>query len=149
MQAKVWNRSADTTALKKYFDQHASKYNSKTLSEVKGKVMNDYQDFLEKEWIDELRSQNFVKINQKVLKKLITFYRRKILKKTLFILSIFIFTSCEYLGLEKKDTTQRVPIATVYDQKLYKEDIENLLPKNINKKRQCCFGKKYHKQLGY
>ena len=77
MQAKVWNRSVDTTALKKYFDQHASKYNSKTLSEVKGKVMNDYQDFLEKEWIDELRSQNFVKINQKVLKKLITFYRRK------------------------------------------------------------------------
>ena len=77
MQAKVWNRSADTTALKKYFDQHASKYNSETLSEVKGKVMNDYQDFLEKKWIDELRSQNFVKINQKVLKKLITFYRRK------------------------------------------------------------------------
>ena len=77
MQAKVWNRSADTTALKKYFDQHASKYNSETLSEVKGKVMNDYQDFLEKKWIDELRSQNFVKINQKVLKKLIAFYRRK------------------------------------------------------------------------
>ena len=45
MQAKVWNRSADTTALKKYFDQQASKYNSETLSEVKGKVMNDYQDF--------------------------------------------------------------------------------------------------------
>ena len=56
------------------------------------------------------------------------------MKKTLYILSIFIFISCEYLGLEKKDTDQRVPIATVYDQKLYKEDIEDLLPKNINKK---------------
>ena len=56
------------------------------------------------------------------------------MKKTLYILSIFIFTSCEYLGLEKKDTTLRVPVATVYDQKLYKEDIEDLLPKNINKK---------------
>ena len=56
------------------------------------------------------------------------------MKKTLYILSIFIIISCEYLGLEKKDITQRVPIATVYDQKLYKEDIEDLLPKNINKK---------------
>ena len=56
------------------------------------------------------------------------------MKKTLYILSISIFISCEYLGLEKKDTTQSVPIATVYDQKLYKEDIEDLLPKNINKK---------------
>ena len=56
------------------------------------------------------------------------------MKKTLHILSIFIIISCEYLGLEKKDTTLRVPVATVYDQKLYKEDIEDLLPKNISKK---------------
>ncbi|MBL4604812.1 MAG: hypothetical protein JKY02_03870 [Flavobacteriaceae bacterium] len=41
--------------------------------------------------------------------------------------------SCDYLGLQKKDTKKEEPIATVYNQQLYKQDIKDLLPKNIGK----------------
>ncbi len=43
----------------------------KELSDVKGKVISNYQDFLEKEWIKNLRSNYSVKVNNKVLKKLV------------------------------------------------------------------------------
>ncbi|MEQ6122927.1 hypothetical protein AAON49_01835 [Pseudotenacibaculum sp. MALMAid0570] len=55
------------------------------------------------------------------------------MKKYLVILSIFLLVSCEYLGLEKKEDTTRKPIASVYNQNLYKEDIIDLLPKSIAK----------------
>lgn len=42
--------------------------------------------------------------------------------------------SCEYFGLEKKEASIREPIASVYNQNLYKEDITDLLPKNIDSK---------------
>ena len=48
------------------------------------------------------------------------------------ILSLLVFTSCEYLGLEQKEAPARKPIATVFNQNLYKEDISDLLPKNIS-----------------
>lgn len=51
----------------------------------------------------------------------------------LIILAVLFFSSCEFLGLEKKEAPTRKPIATVYNQNLYKEDIKDLLPKNIDK----------------
>ena len=42
----------------------------KELKDVKGKVISNYQDFLEKEWIKNLRSTYQVKVNKKVFKKL-------------------------------------------------------------------------------
>ena len=77
MQRKIWNKSNDSTALKTYFDQNNAQYKTKDLSKVRGKVMNDYQNFLEKEWIDKLRSDNKVKINKKILKKLEKYYRKE------------------------------------------------------------------------
>lgn len=44
---------------------------SKSLSEARGYAVADYQDFLEKQWIEELRKQYPVKINEDVLKSLI------------------------------------------------------------------------------
>lgn len=44
---------------------------NKSLSEARGYVIADYQDQLEKEWVEELRSSYEVKINQKVFKSLI------------------------------------------------------------------------------
>ena len=38
------------------------------------------------------------------------------------------------MGLEKKEEPTQKPIATVYNQNLFKEDIANLLPKNIDEK---------------
>ena len=39
--------------------------------------MNDFQLYLDQEWIGQLRSENKVKINRKVLKKLKSYYRKE------------------------------------------------------------------------
>lgn len=43
----------------------------KELSETKGKVISDYQDFLEKQWLDELKEKYQVRVNAQVLHSLI------------------------------------------------------------------------------
>ncbi|MBX2890612.1 MAG: peptidylprolyl isomerase [Saprospiraceae bacterium] len=43
----------------------------KTLSEARGYAVADYQDYLEKQWIEELRREYPVKVNEEVLKTLI------------------------------------------------------------------------------
>ncbi|WP_299669059.1 peptidylprolyl isomerase [uncultured Polaribacter sp.] len=78
MQQKIWDKSSkDTLGLKNYFSNHPEKYKSKELEDIKGEVMNDYQNFLEENWIAELRRKNTIKINKKQLKKLIKFYEKK------------------------------------------------------------------------
>lgn len=76
MQRRIWEKSSDSTSLKSYFDKNIVNYD-KPLKEVKGKVMNDYQNFLEEQWVNELRNNNTIKINNKVLKKLIKYYRKE------------------------------------------------------------------------
>lgn len=56
------------------------------------------------------------------------------MRKYLVILSVFLFASCEFLGIEQKEVSTRKPIASVYNQNLYAEDIVDLLPKNIDEK---------------
>ncbi len=56
------------------------------------------------------------------------------MRKYLVILVVFLWASCEFLGIEKKEVSTRKPIASVYNQNLYKEDIVDLLPKNIDRK---------------
>lgn len=43
----------------------------KTLDEARGYIIADYQDFLEKQWVEELQKQYKVKVNQKVFDQLI------------------------------------------------------------------------------
>ena len=43
----------------------------KTLNEVRGKVLSNYQNYLEETWIQELRQKHKVEINKKTLKKVI------------------------------------------------------------------------------
>ena len=77
MQQKIWNISSDTLALKDYFDSHKNSYGTKDFSSIKGKVMNDFQTSLEKEWIPELRANNKVEVNKTILKKILKYYRKK------------------------------------------------------------------------
>lgn len=51
----------------------------------------------------------------------------------MIILTVVLFASCEFLGLEQKEAPTNKPIATVYNQNLYQEDVKDLLPKNIAK----------------
>jgi peptidyl-prolyl cis-trans isomerase SurA len=43
----------------------------KQLKDARGKVISDYQDYIEKEWISELRATYSVKVHKKTLKKII------------------------------------------------------------------------------
>lgn len=43
--------------------------NLKTFDESKGKVINDYQQYLEKNWVTELKREFVVKVNQDVFEK--------------------------------------------------------------------------------
>lgn len=47
----------------------------KEFKEAKGLVMNDYQEYLEKKWIKELRETHQVKINKRALKKITKEYK--------------------------------------------------------------------------
>lgn len=44
----------------------------KTFEEARGAVISDYQNFLEKEWIDSMKSKTTISIDQELVKKLIT-----------------------------------------------------------------------------
>ncbi len=78
MQKKIWDKSSkDTLGLKNHYTQNIKKYNNKEFKKVKGEVMNDYQNFLEKNWITDLRNKSAIEVNKKQLKKLIKFYNKK------------------------------------------------------------------------
>ncbi|MEE9407714.1 MAG: peptidylprolyl isomerase [Polaribacter sp.] len=78
MQQKIWNKSSnDSIGLREYFTKNSKKYTSKKLNTIKGEVMNDYQNFLEKEWIADLRRKSKIKIEKRQLKKLIKHYQTK------------------------------------------------------------------------
>ena len=77
MQQKIWNKSSkDTLGLKNYYTTNSSKYN-KEYDKIKGEVMNDYQTYLEKNWILDLRNKNAIEVNKKQLKKLINSYKKE------------------------------------------------------------------------
>ena len=76
MQQKIWEKSfKDTLGLKNFFEANLSNYEPKELDKIKGEVMNDYQNYLEKNWIADLRRKSV--IDKKQLKKLIKFYKSK------------------------------------------------------------------------
>ena len=78
MQQKIWNKSSkDTLGLKQFFIKNKTNYKEDNLSEVKGQVINDYQNFLEQNWIADLRKNNKIKVNKKQVKKLLKFYHKK------------------------------------------------------------------------
>jgi len=75
MQDKIWNKSTkDTLGLQNYFERHKANYSSRKLEDNKGEVMNDYQNYLEKKWIADLRKKSNIKIRKRQLKKLIKYY---------------------------------------------------------------------------
>ncbi|NVJ88815.1 MAG: peptidylprolyl isomerase [Flavobacteriaceae bacterium] len=77
MQEKIWNKSIkDTLGLKNYFNANLTKYSTKDLNTIKGEVMNDYQNYLENNWITDLRKKAVISINKKTFKKLKKHYNQ-------------------------------------------------------------------------
>ena len=78
MQQKIWEKSSkDTLGLKSFFDANLSKYQPKELKKIKGEVINDYQNFLEKNWIADLRRKSVIQVEKRQLKKIIKAYSSK------------------------------------------------------------------------
>jgi peptidyl-prolyl cis-trans isomerase SurA len=71
----VWQKAADDTAgLENFFEGHINDYAGKEFGEVRGTVIAAYQDYLEKEWIAELKDRYRVSINKKELRKVMEKY---------------------------------------------------------------------------
>ena len=71
MQKKVWSKSSkDTLGLKNFYSNNKEKYNNKTLKEIRGTVINDYQKHLENQLIMNLKKKSKITVKEKVLKKL-------------------------------------------------------------------------------
>lgn len=49
------------------------------------------------------------------------------------LLFLFLFSSCNYFGLKKETSPKDMPIASTFDEELYKDALENLIPTNISK----------------
>jgi len=69
MQEKIWNvASSDSINIKEFYQSNKSKYSS--FDNSRGEIISDYQDFLENNWINELKENNIVIINKKTLKRI-------------------------------------------------------------------------------
>ena len=60
-----WERSRKFEMLKFKLDE-----GQKSLEEARGQISADYQDYLDKRWISELRKKYRVKVNRKLLSKI-------------------------------------------------------------------------------
>ena len=77
MQKKIWTKaSRDTDGLENFFRDHSKIYNTDNLEEIKGKVISDYQEFLEREWLEDLKKETTIKINKKALKTIKKIYNQ-------------------------------------------------------------------------
>lgn len=68
---KVWSKAAaDTTGLKTFYDERAGHQYQEPLDEIRGTVIADYQNYLEEQWLEELREKYDVWINREALGRL-------------------------------------------------------------------------------
>jgi peptidyl-prolyl cis-trans isomerase SurA len=72
LEKKVWEKSKDSINLSNYFNEFKyTKYDNKKLEVIRGNVISDYQNYLEKLWVEALHKKYKVKINKSEIKKLI------------------------------------------------------------------------------
>ncbi len=75
MQKQVWQKAkTDSVGLKAFYMLNRIKY-PKDFKNHRGEVMNDYQNYLEKNWLATLRKKHQLEINKRALKKLIKKYK--------------------------------------------------------------------------
>ena len=76
MQAQVWGKSmSDTEGLNAYFEAQKEQYSFTEMSGNKGRVMNDYQKYLEDNLLKGLKGKYNVQIHDDVLRELIQYYK--------------------------------------------------------------------------
>ena len=72
LETKVWNKSKDSIGIANFYTTFKeSTYKNKELSEIKGTVISDYQNYLEQQWIDGLYKKYHVSFNKSEKKKIL------------------------------------------------------------------------------
>ena len=70
MQKNVWEKAQnDSIGLEAFYRLNRKKY-TKEFQDYKGEIMSDYQNYLEQNWVSELRKKHQIVINNSALKKL-------------------------------------------------------------------------------
>ncbi|MBE9599119.1 hypothetical protein IM797_07400 [Pedobacter sp. MC2016-24] len=70
-EMKVWNKAqSDENLLRAFYDKNKNTYTS-TFEDIKTQVMNDYEQYLENEWVQALRKKYTVKVNLPEVRKLV------------------------------------------------------------------------------
>ena len=70
-ELKIWSKVQDNESnLLDFYNKNKANYVGKSFYEVRGFVINDYQQHLESEWIKNLRTKYNIKVNTDELKKL-------------------------------------------------------------------------------
>lgn len=65
---KVWSKAtADTTALRSFYEDHAETFNWEGLNENRGAIIAEYQNYLERKWVGDLRRKFNVHVNRELL----------------------------------------------------------------------------------
>ncbi|MCZ4245344.1 hypothetical protein [Pedobacter punctiformis] len=69
-EQKIWNKAQeDEQAINDFYTTNQQDYN-KPLVDIRGKVIADYQQFLEDKWLKSLKDKYQVKVNENELRKL-------------------------------------------------------------------------------
>ncbi|TKC12116.1 hypothetical protein FA048_00415 [Pedobacter polaris] len=70
-EKKIWSKVHDNEEkLLEFYNKNINQYNGNDFSDARGRVIGDYQQYLENEWIKTLRAKYTVKVNDDELKKL-------------------------------------------------------------------------------
>lgn len=79
LEKKVWNKSKDSAGISNYFTKFKEqKYKGKELKSIKGTVINDFQNYLENLWVEELHKKYDVKVNRSEKRKILKLNKSKI-----------------------------------------------------------------------
>ena len=70
MELEVWNPSKNVVNQQQYFESNRGNY-EKTFRESQGKVIADYQNYLEKEWLNQLKQNHTIEINSAELSRIL------------------------------------------------------------------------------
>ncbi len=69
---KVWSKaSRDTIGLREFFENNSDEYTAEGLQEVRGLVIADYQNYLERKWLAELRQRFPVWVDEDLLHSIV------------------------------------------------------------------------------